>query len=811
MPQTAQTQTNFTAGELSPRVRGRTDIAKYKNGLQICENFLPMREGGATRRPGFRFVAETKNSSTKARLIKFEFNDEQTYTMEFGQKGSASFTVAAADATANTFTIATDLTGTFRATRTFTVSGSTGNDGTYTTVASEYDGSTNTTVYVASVADDTNDGSIVADIGYIRFMRDETQLTTDGSTPTEIDSPYDSGDLFNIKFAQSNDIIFFAHPDYHTFKLSRTAGDDTQNATWTMDEEVNTDGPYLPDNTTATTIEPNGTSGDITLTSSPALFVKTDIGRSVRIDNGTNAGWVIITAFQSTTLVNATVQATLPASGAPVTTWRLGAFSSTTGFPAAVTFFDERLWWAATAAEISTYFSSTLAIRTAYTPNALTGMGVSDDDGIVAQISDSQQNPIRWLFSDQRGMITFTSSGLHVLTNNAAGDPITNAAFKWVTRKQNNDSVSPLVSPQRSGTMLLTPDKGERRTLQQVFTFQDERIKGTNLNLLADHVVVGGAVESAFQDRPDRRFWLARADGQLSCLLYDPEQSVVAWSRHIMGGDGIVESITAISEANEDQLWAITKRTINGQTKRYIEFMENMFDVNTKLEDAFFVDSGLTLNDNKTITNASNSNPVVVTAAAHGFSDGDDVRIRNLKGLTLTTVEDDNSVTVTDPINDKTFTIGSVETNTFTLLDLDGTTLDPYVSAGDANVEVTLISGLTHLVGETVNVMVDGASHPQLLVNAAGEVTLNKKASLIHIGLPVVSKMQTMPAVDTTGDRDSRSGLFQIHQVFLLVDRSLGGAIGTEEGEYNELIYRTADDAMGEALPLFTGFLDGGF
>ena len=360
--------------------------------------------------------------------------------------------------------------------------------------------------------------------------------------------------------------------------------------------------------------------------------------------------------------------------------------------------------------------------------------------------------------------------------------------------------------------MLLAPEKGERRTLQQVFTFQDDRIIGKDLNLLADHISVGGTTESAIQDRPDRRFWMTRSDGQLLCLLYDPDQQVISWSRHIMGGNTpVVESIATINENTEDQLWAITKRVINGATRRYVEFMEQTFDVDDKLEDAFFVDSGLTLNANKTITGASNSNPVTITAAAHGFSNGDSVRIRNLKGLTLSVVNDDDSVTVTDPINDVSFTIGNVQTNTFTLLGLDGTTLDPYISAGDANEEVTSITGLSHLAGETVNIMANGASVPATLVDSDGTLTLPKAASIVHIGLPVVSLMRTMPIVDTTGDSDSRSGFMQLHEVFLMVDRSLGGAIGTQTGEYNEFIYRTAVDEMGESLGLFTGFLDGGF
>ena len=65
---------NWTAGVLSPRLGGRTDIAKYYNGCATLENFLVHPHGGATRRHGTRFVAEVKSSAAECRLIPFQFN-----------------------------------------------------------------------------------------------------------------------------------------------------------------------------------------------------------------------------------------------------------------------------------------------------------------------------------------------------------------------------------------------------------------------------------------------------------------------------------------------------------------------------------------------------------------------------------------------------------------------------------------------------------------------------------------------------------------------------------------------------------------
>lgn len=79
-------QTNFTAGELSPRVHSRIDIAKYNNGLKTCENVTLLMHGGARRRPGLRFVAEVKDITKAVRLLGFVFNREQAYMLEAGHQ-----------------------------------------------------------------------------------------------------------------------------------------------------------------------------------------------------------------------------------------------------------------------------------------------------------------------------------------------------------------------------------------------------------------------------------------------------------------------------------------------------------------------------------------------------------------------------------------------------------------------------------------------------------------------------------------------------------------------------------------------------
>ena len=77
-------QPTFAAGELSPSASARTDIARYYTGLKLCRNFMVMPYGGVRNRAGTRLVAEVKDSTKRCRLIPFQFNDIQTYVLQFG-------------------------------------------------------------------------------------------------------------------------------------------------------------------------------------------------------------------------------------------------------------------------------------------------------------------------------------------------------------------------------------------------------------------------------------------------------------------------------------------------------------------------------------------------------------------------------------------------------------------------------------------------------------------------------------------------------------------------------------------------------
>ena len=79
MPIVHDLKPSFNAGELSPRLAGRVDFTKFPAGVETLQNFIPFPEGGATRRPGSRYTANTKTSTVKSRLKRFQFSTTQAY------------------------------------------------------------------------------------------------------------------------------------------------------------------------------------------------------------------------------------------------------------------------------------------------------------------------------------------------------------------------------------------------------------------------------------------------------------------------------------------------------------------------------------------------------------------------------------------------------------------------------------------------------------------------------------------------------------------------------------------------------------
>jgi hypothetical protein len=592
MARVAVQLTNFTGGELSPRLDGRNDLAKYASGCKTLQNMIVYPHGSAARRPGTTFVAEVKTSSAFTRLIPFEFSTTQTYILEFGDDYIRFYKDSGAILEANK-TI-TAITKANPGVVTATAHGFSNGD---TVVISGVVGMTQVNgkrFKVASVATDTFalqdiDGNNVNTTSYTTYVsggvanRVYTLATT-----------YETADLAELKFAQSADVMYICHPDYVPKKLSRTG-----HTSWTITDVEFTNGPYLDDNITAVTLSSSahtvGTARD--LTASAATFVSTDVGRLVRF----REGYGKITAFTSTTAVTWTIIKDTN-SGSSSTDWALGAWSDTTGYPSCVSFFEQRLVFAGTTDQPQTLFFSKSGDYENMDENR--GGTIADDDAIIYTIASNQVNAIRFL-SSTRTLIVGTVGGEFSVSGGGTDDPVTPTNI--LIKKQSNHGCAN-IDAIPVGNVTLFLQRAKRKIRELAYNFDVDGYVAPDMTILAEHISESGIKSMSYQQEPNQLIWCVREDGRLVCLTYQREQQVVAWHQHIFGGAfgtgiAVCESIATIpTDDKEYQSWVIVKRTINGVTRRYVEYI-NQFDFDQTDNTNFnFLDSQLAYDGSATTT-----------------------------------------------------------------------------------------------------------------------------------------------------------------------------------------------------------------
>lgn len=435
---------------------------------------------------------------------------------------------------------------------------------------------------------------------YLRFYRDRAQITS-GGPPYEIATNYLTAEVFRLQMVQSADVMYIAHSSHKPRKLSRTG-----HTAWTITDIDFRDGPYLPTNNTATTLTPGASTGlNRSLTASAVTginndqgFLTTDVGRLVRIQNGANWGWAKIISWTSSTVVRIDIEEAVGTSAR--TNWRLGAWSDTTGYPSAVAFFEDRLFWGGGVDFPQFIAGSRTGDYENHRPTDLDGT-VVDDHAVSYTLNSGQVNAIRWMLDDEKGLAVGTVGGEWMVRPSDTSEALTPTNIK-ATRSTARGSAE--VQPVYAGDAILFAQRSARKVRELAYVFDRDGFKSPDMTTLADHITESGLTQMALQKEPQPILWCSRADGLLVALTYERDQDVIGWHRHVVGGfsdaaktlAAKVESVAVIPtpDGTADELWMVVERYINGATVRYVEYMSPMFTDENVQADAFFVDSGLT-------------------------------------------------------------------------------------------------------------------------------------------------------------------------------------------------------------------------
>lgn len=866
-------QRSFSGGEIAPALYARVDISKYQTGLRTLRNFFVMRHGGATNRPGTKFVGEVNNSSQVSRLIPFVFSQTVTYILEFADKKVRFI-----------------RNGAYITETATTISSVTQADPAVVTTSSAHGYSSDDEVAISGISGMTElNGrnfkiTVLSSTTFSLKYMDGTDVDSSAFTAYssggsaekvyEVDTVYAEDQLFDVQFIQSADVMTLVHPYYAPKELSRTSATSwtftditiapsisapsgvgssggpsgSKSFTYvvtsikeeTLEESLvssettrsSVDTPtaaspitvswsavtgaqeynvykkqngvyYLLGVAGSTSFEDIGAETDTTITAPINVDVFNATSSSITgitqadpavvtysgSDVWSNGDEVIITGVVGMTEINSvpylvanlntgsnTFELTdldgndIDASG--FTAYSSGGTVTKIGaYPSTVTYYQQRLSFANSEDFPEKIWTSKIGQFKNFTKSS----PIQDDDAITFQIAGRQVNEVKHLI-DLSQLVVFTQSGEWTV----GGDDSGILRPTSINPKQQSYYGANKMQPIPIGKSALYVQARGSVVRDLGYEFSVDGYSGNDLTIFSAHLFDDYSLSDwAYQQIPHSVVWVVRSDGTLLALTYVREQSLIAWSRHDFDG-GTVESVASVPEGDEDALYVIVKRTIDGSTKRYVErfYTRNI----TNIVDAKFMDSYLTYDGRNTssttmtLTSAGGwtyTDTLTLTASSSYFTSDDVGNQIHLTGSDGTLIR---------------FTIGAYSSGTVVTgtahktvpASMQSTAISSWSRAVD---EVT---GLWHIEGEQVSVFADGfvaaspnnASYSTVTV-ANGAITLDKPYSVIHVGLPYLADIETLN-IDTLQSETLTDKDKNVQNVTVFVEESRGIWAGPE-------------------------------
>jgi hypothetical protein len=816
---------NFASGELSPSVWARSDRPFYTTGLEVMRNFIPLLTGGAFYRPGFKYINHTRLNRA-AFLMSFEFNDEQSYNLEFTDKKLRIIKDGG-----NVLETAVTVTGVTQA-----------NPGVVTAAGHGY--ATGDEVYISGIGGMTElNGQfyLVTYIGVNTFSLTDidgnaintttfTAFSSNGSVARvyEITTPYATAHLSELKMIQSADLGVIVHPAYEPRKLVRTG-----HAAWTLStyhrtvvaktitgitraapgvvtavahgfvngdriiirgvagmEEVNeliflvvyigvdtfsltTVGGAAIDTTAYGVYEAGGEAAKIISATRTAItgITQANPGVITAANHGLVTGdkLLIFSVGGMTQLnenwywatrINANTLSLTDETGAAIDTTAFGAWTAggyvakAAGrfihlgeFPGAVGFYGGREWMGGSDEEPDVMHGSRAA-------NPTTGASRFDDFTVGTNAADSVQfqltsqngtaDRIRWFSGTPAFLIVGTFGGVYKANGGTDNAVITPTAIAVVPISSYGTAD---INPLFVGGHTVYVEVGARTLRSFEYDFLEGSYFSADKNLLADEITYGGITQIAFtQGRPDL-VWGVRDDGTLLSCTFLSKEDVAGWARHSIGGDGIVLSAAAdYRPDNFDRLLICVERTIDGHTRRYLEYNdqdpligdptdEYTAVANETTDLARFrnlvfekqkqfvrLDSAVILDTTKNVTltlSALTGSGVTATAGSATFVATDVGKFIFIKYLTG---DEAGVAEITGYTSSTQVTVNIIQDF-----------ISSPVASGGWYLMTTTVRGLDHLEGEVVSVLTDGGKHTDETVTN-GAITLDYPSRYVIVG-----------------------------------------------------------------------------
>lgn len=552
MPKATVIQTNFTAGEFSPKLYGRVDIAKYQNAAKLMRDVVPVEHGGVRRREGTLYAGEVKNSSQTVRLIPFIYSTEESYVLELGNQYMRVWMNGAQVMSGGVpYEISTSL---------------------YQQYINEYDyaQSEDTLLFFHELYYPFRIRRFASDHWVFDHMPADLQpydsigehpnkdLTLAATSGTGINFTLDSamweaadvgreitykgGRATITSISSSTVCVCTINDSFSTTTLPGMA--------WCLSETPIAD-------ITPSAVGPIGTA--ITLTLSVAGWHSIG-GMRVRV----NGGLCRLTGRTSATIYQAVIMKEMTGTTtAPNGSWTLEDIvfgkGERGGYPRTGTFHEQRLIMGGTPEYPQTIWGSAIGLYYDFT------LGTNDDDAFSFKIASDKGNAIQYLASS-KALMAFTT-GAEYTIEGGVEKPLTPTNVQIKVRSNRGCArVRPLrvdneeFFVQRSGKKLMT------------FAWNANAYDWgvSDVALLSEHLMQYGIKQIEFH--PDQsRVYAVMNNGFVAVCTFSREQDLTGWSLFPYTLVGGCRSMAVIPSADGDQVYMLIQRIVNGVYKQYME------------------------------------------------------------------------------------------------------------------------------------------------------------------------------------------------------------------------------------------------
>lgn len=293
---------------------------------------------------------------------------------------------------------------------------------------------------------------------------------------------------------------------------------------------------------------------------------------------------------------NPTVVITAPVGSGAAATATIGAGND---YPGSVGYYDQRRCFAGTSKQPKMVWMTRPGTETNFTYTIPT----QDDNRIKFNVAAQEAGRINHIVPLTQLILTTPSSESRVQSVNS--DALSPTSFS--VKPQAYVGASQVHPQVFNSVMLYVAERGSH-IRELGYSNQAGGFTTGDLSVRAVHLFDNDKVtDIAFAKAPDQILWAVTRAGRLIGMTYMPDQNVAGWHQH--DTDGAFESICVVPEDDEDILYAVVRREINGSVVRYIERMQERAQAN--LEDSFFVDCGIVKTYDAATTSITGLLPVV--------------------------------------------------------------------------------------------------------------------------------------------------------------------------------------------------------